>query len=164
MLVQNSAPGNRRQTSMMKPIVSLRSFSPFAGKSKNDVEGWTNAGLKATRRALIDGSEILKVLVHQPSEPWASRIHALADLVEAAAAQQLQIFEREARSEIRRGLNAPFEVAVGADQAFRDSSRSIQVNQEVIVDDPQHLQVVSAVRSTVSSTNCSAGKAFHLRP
>ncbi len=78
--------------------------------------------------------------------------------------QQLQVFEREARGKVGGRLNAPFEYVITARilsliQWLGARSRSTRKLSSTIhsISNP-YLRL----RSTVSSTNCSAGRAFQL--
>src|SRR5690242_4320475 len=64
--------------------------------------------------------------------------------MKAATMQEFKVFKRETRGEVGCRLNAPLEVRIFANQALRDGARPIKVNQEVIVDDPQHFEAIPA--------------------
>ena len=113
MFVQNSAPGNRRQTSIMKRTVSLPLRPAFAGKSKDDVERRPYSRRQTSRRAFVDGVKILKVFVHRLQDFGRTGFSALADLVQPTTPQQLQVFQGKSRYEIGCSLNAPLEIRAG---------------------------------------------------
>ena len=54
------------------------------------------SGCEATCGAVVDRVEILKVLVHRLQDLGRPGVDSLADLVQPAAPQQLQILQREA--------------------------------------------------------------------
>ncbi len=96
MFVQNSAPGKRRQTSIMKLTVSRRSFGTFPGKGKDDVERRSDVRRQASGGTLVDLIEVLKGLIHQLQDLGRARIDALAYLMKTGALEQLQIFSERA--------------------------------------------------------------------
>ena len=71
--------------------------------------------------------EVLESLVHELQNFGRTGVDALANLVQAGAAQQCQVFKRQPCGQIGGGLDAPLEVGAGANQALgnpRARSRS----------------------------------------
>src|ERR1700722_3886815 len=60
--------------------------------------------------------------------------------------QEFQVFDREPRGEVCRCLNGPLERGASTHEAFGDGTRTVKIDQEVVVYDPEHLQVVSTTK------------------
>ena len=93
-----------------------------------------------------------------------SGFDALANLVQTAAPQELQIFERQPRDQVGRRLDAPLKIRACAHQSFGNVPRAIEIDQEVVVHHPQHLQVVTPRQIDRLLHKLFGGSAFHLRP
>ena len=68
----------------------------------------------------------------------------MADLLKAGPAEQLEIVDTETRCEVRGRLDAPSKVSSGSDEAIRNQARAVQVDEKVVVDNPEQLQTVAS--------------------